>query len=53
MNEKNVIMTKPPDAYGGYTSTYNVNIMNSFNPELQLKGTEYSIKNKLKTLLLN
>ena len=53
MNEKNVITTKPSDAYGGYTSIYNVKILNSFNPELQLKGTESSIKNKLKSLLLN
>ena len=28
-------------------SIYNVEILNSFNPELQLKDTEFTIKNKL------
>ena len=31
--------------------TYNVEIMNCFNHELQLKDTESAIKNKLKHLL--
>ena len=38
-------------AYKGYASTYNVDILNSFNPELQLQNTESAIKNKLKDLL--
>ena len=29
----------------------NLEILNSFNPELQLKNTESAIKNKLKNLL--
>ena len=32
-------------------STYNVEILNSFNPEIQLKDTESAIKNKLINLL--
>ena len=35
----------------GYAITYNVEILNFFNPELQLKDTESIIKNKLKKLL--
>ena len=28
-------------------SIYNVEILKSFNPELQLKDTEFTVKNKL------
>ena len=35
----------------GYTSTYNVEILNSFNPELQLKDTKSAVKSKLIELL--
>ena len=35
----------------GYSDTYNVKILNFFNPELQLKETESSIKSKLIDLL--
>ena len=35
----------------GFATTYNVKIINSFNPELQLKDTESAIKNKFKKLL--
>ena len=28
-------------------SIYNAEILNSFNPELQLKDTEFTVKNKL------
>ena len=34
-----------------YVHSYNFEILNSFNPELQLKNTELAIKNKLKKLL--
>ena len=34
-----------------FVSTYNVEILNSFNPYLHLIDTESSIKNKLKKLL--
>ena len=51
MNEKNVKITKQPHAFKGYASTYDVEIMNSFNPKLQLKDTESAIKSKLTELL--
>ena len=37
--------------FKGFTSCYNVKILNSFNPETQLKDTESAINNKLKKLL--
>ena len=46
-NEKFVKITKRSRAFKGYASSYNVEILNSFNPELQLKDTESAIKNKL------
>ena len=33
-------MTKRAHAFKGYTSSFNVGILNSFDPELQLKGTK-------------
>ena len=47
----NIIITKESHAYKGCTNSYNVEILNSFNPELQLKNTESAIKKKLKNLL--
>ena len=44
-------VTKREYAFKGFASTYNVKILNSFNPELQLKDTESVIKNNLKKLL--
>ena len=49
--KKNAKITKRSHAYKGYPSTHSVKIFNSFNPELQLKDTEYAIRNKLKYLL--
>ena len=40
-------MTKRSHDYRDYPSTYNVEILNSFNPKLQLKDTESATKNKL------
>ena len=40
-------ITKQSQAYKGYASSYNVNILNFFNPELELRNTESEIKNKL------
>ena len=37
-------ITKEQHAFKGYGSTYNVEILNSFNPELQLKDTESAVK---------
>ena len=49
--KKNVKMTKWCHAYKGYASTYIVEILNSFIPDLQLKDTESALKNKLIDLL--
>ena len=38
-------------AFKGYASSYDVEILISFNPELQLKDTESAVKNKLINLL--
>ena len=38
-------------AFRDYASIYNVTILNSFSPELQLKDTETAIKSKLMELL--
>ena len=35
----------------GFVSLYNVEIVNSFNPEVQLKQTESAIKNKLEKII--
>ena len=51
MNKKNTKITKQEQAFKGYTSTYNVEILNSFNPELQGKDTKSVIKSKLTQLL--
>ena len=49
---KKTKITKRPHTYKGYNaSTYNVDILNSFNSELLLKDTESAIGNKLKDLL--
>ena len=43
--------TKRSHAFKGCASTYNVEILNSFDSELQLKCTESAIKNKIISLL--
>ena len=48
LKEKNVKLTKREHAF---SSSYNFEILNSYNPELQLKDTESAIKNKLKQLM--
>ena len=52
-NEKNIKITKRAHVFKGYGSSYNVEILNSFNPKLQLKDTESAIKNKLQKYCLN
>ena len=42
--KKKAKIIKKSHAYKGYASTYNIEIMNSFNPELQLKDTESGVK---------
>ena len=51
LDEKNVKITKQTQAFRGYVSSFNVEILNSFNPELQVKGNESAIKTKLIELL--
>ena len=48
--KKNVKIIKQAHGFKGYVSTYNVEILNSFNPELKPKDTQTAIKNKLKKL---
>ena len=38
-------------AYRDYAGAFNAEILNSFNSELQLKDSEYSVRNKTKHLL--
>ena len=42
---------KQSHAFKGYASFYNAKILNSLNPELQLKDTESAIINKLTILV--
>ena len=51
MNEKNAKLIKQSYAFKGDASFYYVEILNSFNPEPQLKDTKSVIKNKLIDLL--
>ena len=51
MNKKNINVTKREHTFKGFASTYNVEILNSFKPELQRKDTESAIKIKRKKLL--
>ena len=44
-------MKKREHDFKGYANTYNDEILNSFNPELQLKDTESAVKSKLIELL--
>ena len=52
MNEKkNVKRTKQAHVFKSYATSNNVEILNSSNPEMQLKDNESAIKSKLKKLL--
>ena len=46
LNERNVQIQKREHAFKGRVSTCNVEILNSFYPELQFKGTESTIKSE-------
>ena len=48
--KKNIKITKREHAFKGYASTY-FEILNSFNPELQIENTESATKSKLIELL--
>ena len=47
LNEENVRIIKRARAFKGFASSYDVDILNSSNLELQLKETESAIKSKL------
>ena len=51
LTKKNVKATKQVHTFKGYATFYNVEIVTSFNPKLQLKDTESAIKNQLKKIL--
>ena len=51
MNKKNIKITKRKHVFKGHGSTYNIEILNYFILELQLKDTESGIKSKLIELL--
>ena len=51
MNEKDVKITKRRYTFKDFASSCNIEILNSFNLELQLKDTESAIKSKLIGLL--
>ena len=48
LNETKVKIAKRAHAFKGYASSYTIQILNSFDPEIQLKYSECTIKNKLK-----
>ena len=47
---KNAKIVKQAHAFKNYAHTDNVEMLNSFNLELQLKNAEFSIKDKLKNM---
>ena len=51
MEYNNIKITKEEHAFKAFASTYNVEIWNSFNPEVQIKDTESTNKNKLKNIV--
>ena len=44
-------ITKQVHSLKGFASSYNVKVLNSFDPELQLKDTESAVKNKVKNIV--
>ena len=51
LNEKNIKITKEEHAFKDFESTFNVEILNSFSSELQLKNIKSAIRRKLIKLL--
>ena len=47
LNKKNVKIAKGEHDFNGYASTYNVEILNSFKPYLQIKDAKFTIRSKL------
>ena len=50
-NKKIIKTTKREHAFKGFANTYDIEILSSFNLELQLKYTESAIRNKLKNIV--
>ena len=48
--KKKMKITKWANAFKGYSSSFSVEILNSFDPELQLKDTECEVKKNLNIL---
>ena len=46
-NEKNIKIKKREHAFKSYASAYNVEILNFFNPKLQIKNAGSAIRSKL------
>ena len=46
-------IAKQANSFKGFASSYNVEVLDSFNPELQHKDTESAIKSNLKNQYLN
>ena len=47
LSKKNAKITKRSHSYKGYPSSHNIDILNSFNPELQREENVSSVRNKL------
>ena len=48
--KNNVKIKIKAHAFKGFANSYNIEILYSFNPELQLKDVKTTIENKLKKL---
>ena len=52
LSQKTVNITKREHEFKGFASTYDVEILNFFNAEVQIKDSESVIKSKLRELLI-
>ena len=51
LKERNVKITRQAHAFKGFPSSYNIEILKLFKPELQIKDAESAIKSKAIDLL--
>ena len=51
--QKNIILAKRIQAFEGFSGTYNVVILSSFNPGLELIDTDFAIKDQLRKYCLH
>ena len=49
--KKTVKIIKRAHTFRSFASSYDVEILNSFNPELELKDTESAIENEMKNII--